>query len=52
MVEVLVGGIGLEHVLPQAVPQACVEEVVVVDGSGGEIVLKRILLLGVLSDVF
>ena len=52
VVKVLIGGVGLEDVFPEAVSLGGVEEVVVVNGGGAEVVFEWLFFLGVFGDVF
>ncbi len=51
VVKVLIGGVGLEHIFPEAVSLGGIEEVVVVNGGGAEIVFGGLFFLGVFGDV-
>jgi hypothetical protein len=51
VVQVLIGGVGLEDIFPETVALIDVEIVVVVDGCGAEVVLWGLLLARVLGDV-
>jgi hypothetical protein len=51
VVKVLIGGVGLEHIFPEAVSLGGIEEVVVVNGGGAEIVFRGFFFLGVFGDV-
>ncbi len=51
MVKVLIGGIGLKDIFPETISLGGIEEVIVVNGSGTEVVFERLFFFGVFGDI-